>query len=107
MIDRRFSYYLTDAVQPFAYFQIQYKEPWEQLDHIKIDLYTEGIASTAKRRSMMIFKADNRELYSFLEEHFKHICETADRITKSSIPADHEKWIADWNEYLERRTKKQ
>ncbi len=103
--ERRFDFFLTDAVLPFAYFQVQYKEPWIHLDHIKIDLYTEGLTSNEDRRSLTVFKADNPLLYAFLENHFNHIRARSDRVTGAAVPNEHEQWIADWNSYLQGRTK--
>ena len=95
---KRFKYYLTDTVIPFAYFQMEYKEPWAAFDHIKLDLYTEGIDSNMQRGCMIIFKQDNPELYTYFYNHYTHLKSHAMKETKTIEHNKGQDWIQEWKE---------
>ena len=52
--ERRFKFMVTESVLGYALFQIVYKDKWAQYNHIKIDLYSEGIDSNMDRRCLLI-----------------------------------------------------
>ena len=100
MRNKRFSSFVTDAILPFAYFQIIYKEQWSEYNHIKIDLYTEGIGSYMRRRSMIFFERDHTDAYTFLQTQFIHLqerCSAAARQTKQRVNGA---WLEEWEQYL-------
>lgn len=99
--ERRFRTIITDTILPFAYFQIVYKDPWKEFNHIKLDLYTEGLNSSTSRRSMLLFETDHLDSYRFLQNQFTHLQERSARMTREIVRAHEEEWIAEWNEYLE------
>ena len=92
--EKRFRFMVTESVLPYALFQVVYKSGFEQYDHIKVDLYSEGLVSNMDRRCMIIFKDIDTENYIFFEERYKCI-----RNIKEShrlIRENHAKWIDEW-----------
>ncbi|MBP3437425.1 MAG: toll/interleukin-1 receptor domain-containing protein [Clostridia bacterium] len=92
--ERRFNFMVTDMAMPYSIFQINYKTEYEYYDHIKLDLYSEGLTSNMDRRSMLIFKKTDPENYLFFEERYKYI-----RNLKRSarlIQENHDGWIKAW-----------
>lgn len=98
--NKKFRYLVTEAVLPFAYFQIIYKKEWEEFNHIKIDLYTEGLESSSNRRSMLIFERGNEDSYRFLESQFEHLRERELRNSNQIIKKNNDVWLSQWEEYL-------
>ncbi len=98
--DHRFTYLLTESYMPFAYFQIIYKDAWREFNHIKIDLYTEGLANNISRRSLIVFEQDDRDTYLFLHNQFSHLQERSRRTSRQLIKANHERWLEEWEDYL-------
>lgn len=95
--ENRFKYLLTKNILPFAFFQIIYKNEWREFNHIKIDLYTEGVQFSANRRSMIIFEKDNPETYRFFEQQFAHLKNREKHESAKLIKSKHNVWIEQWN----------
>lgn len=92
--ERRFKFMVTDMALPYALFQINYKTEYNKYDHIKVDLYSEGLTSNMERRSMLIFRETDIENYAFFEERYNK----TRNLKRSSklIEDNHQKWISDW-----------
>ncbi|MDO5106653.1 MAG: hypothetical protein Q4D39_00110 [Coriobacteriaceae bacterium] len=88
---------------PFAFFQIIYKDPWKEYNHIKVDLYTEGLANNISRRSMIVFEQDDQDTYRFLHNQFSHLQARSLKSSKQLIRSNHDRWLAEWEEYLAER----
>ena len=93
----RFKYFVTESMMPFSVLQIIYKSQWEKYNHVKIDFYSEGIASTQDRRSMIIFEQDDKENYDFFVQHYNHLRD----YQKSNLLKEqhHDKWIQLWRDF--------
>lgn len=92
--ERRFKFMVTDIALSCAIFQVNYKNDYSNYDHIKIDLYSEGLVSNMDRRCMMIFKETDYENYTFFENRYKYIR----NIKKSNnlIRTYHDSWHEEW-----------
>ena len=97
--DKRFRFMVTDNVLPYALFQVAYKEGHEGSNHIKVDLYSEGLTSNMDRRCMMIFEAEDPDNYQFFEHRYEYIRNV--KKSNSLIKANHEKWMTQWQELQE------
>lgn len=98
--ERRFSFMVTECALPYAIFHIQYKDPWKEFDHVKVDLYSFSIDSSVERRSMIFFKNDpaNTANYTFFVNQFNALRKRYRRRSAQLIRAEHKNWIAHWRE---------
>lgn len=97
--EKRFRFMVTDCSLPYSLFQIQYKNGWEEFDHIKVDLYSYGIDSNADRRSMVIFRKTDSANYDFFEKQIQYLKSKENRKRSDKlIRENHDKWIEKWNE---------
>lgn len=92
--DRRFSYFVTEAVMPFSILHVKYKPEWEGFNHIKIDLYSMGIPTTASRRTMVFFEKDNKDNYDFFVNHYDALWNKS-----TATPSKHNEWLSLWEEH--------
>jgi hypothetical protein len=97
--DRRFKFMVTDMAMPYALFQIVYKEGYGENDHIKVDLYSEGLTSNMDRRSMVIFRETDAENYAFFEGRYQYTRNL--KRSNQLILANHEQWMAEWENLKE------
>ena len=97
---KRFQHSLTDCALPYAIFQVKYKEKYQYLNHIKVDLYSFGLDSSTERRSMLFFEYDPNDNvnYEFFSSQFKQLLKISRKQTPKLIEKNHEKWIKKWNE---------
>ncbi len=93
---RRFRFMVTNSVLPYALFQIVYKDSWKEYNHIKVDLYSEGILSSMDRRSMLIFESVDKENYDFFVERYNYIRKP--RQSRAIIEQNSDKWLRMWEE---------
>ena len=93
--DRRFKFMVTDMAMPYSIFQISYKADYNEYDHIKVDLYSEGLTSNMDRRSMVLFRKTDPENYSFFEERYKYIRNL--KRSNQLIRENHEAWVEAWD----------
>lgn len=94
--EKRFRFMVTENVLAYAIFQIVYKERWKDYNHIKVDLYSEGIGSSMDRRSMVIFESNDEENYNFFVSRYNYIRNA--RKSKNLIMLHNEEWLAEWEE---------
>ena len=96
---KRFRFLVTDSVLPYALFQIEYKDGFAKNDHIKIDLYSEGITSSVDRRCMLFFKDTDADNYNFFEGRYNYIrnFEKSEKL----ISEHHDDWIDEWEKLTE------
>lgn len=94
--ERRFRFMVSECVMPYSIFQIVYKKKWEEYNHVKIELYSEGIVSNMERRSIIIFEKDDKENYDFFVNRYNYLRNL--KKSKELIKTNHEKWIKDWND---------
>lgn len=97
--EKRFRFMVTDAVMPCAIFQVEYKHGYEEHNHIKVDLYSEGLVSNMDRRCMLFFESSDPENYLFFEKRYEYMRNV--RRSRELIRANHDAWIARWNELQE------
>ena len=90
--ERRFKFYVTENVMPYAIFQTEYKVGYEEFDNIKIDLYSEGIASTMERRTMLFFKKDDAENFDFFQRRYEYIRSKA----TPAMGVSNKEWLKEW-----------
>ena len=91
---KRFRFMVTENVLPYALFQIEYKKGYAQYDHIKVDLYSEGIRSSMDRLSMLVFRESDPENYSFFAERYKYLRNIKE--SKRLISENHTHWFEEW-----------
>lgn len=94
--EKRFRFMVTENVPPYALFQIVYKDKWRGYNHIKVDLYSEGLDSSMNRRSMIIFETDDPENYNFFVARHNYIRNA--RESKALISSHNDEWIAAWED---------
>lgn len=94
--EKRFRFMVTENVLSYALFQIIYKDAWKEYNHIKVDLYSEGINSSMERRCMIIFEESDKDNYSFFEARYNYIRNV--RKSKNLIAAHNDEWLAEWEE---------
>lgn len=99
-IQRRFLYYVTECALPYAIFQVIYKDPWKELNHVKVDLYSVGMDSSMDRRTMIFFEYDplQKANYDFFVHQFQYLLQEARRRSKKLISKNHEEWMKKWEE---------
>ncbi len=97
--NKRFRFLVTDSGLSYALFHIAYKPNYESYDHIKIDLYSEGLQSSVERRSMLLFKEDNWENYQYFVDRYTYIRNV--RKSKKLISENHKQWMTDWHNLLD------
>lgn len=95
---KRFQHSLTDCVLPYAIFQVIYKEKYQHLNHIKVDLYSFGLDSSTERRSMLFFEQDSSDNYVFFSNQFKQLLKESKKQSPKLIEKNHDKWIKKWEE---------
>ena len=93
--ERRFKFMVTDIALSCAIFQINYKNEYSDFDHIKVDLYSEGLTSNMDRRCMLIFKESDPENYAFFESRYQYIRNI--KKSQALIKNNHDSWIESWN----------
>jgi hypothetical protein len=92
--NKRFRFMITENVLPYALFHMTYKEGYEQYDHVKVDLYSEGLVSNMERRCMVIFREDDPENYTFFVERYNYVRNVKE--SKKLIKEGHDRWVAAW-----------
>ena len=97
--EKRFRFMVTENVLPYAIFQVEYKPEYEQYNHIKVDLYSEGLTSNMDRRCMMIFKQDDPDNFNFFVGRYAYIRNPIE--SKRLIRLHHDEWITQWEELKE------
>ena len=98
--ERRFTFTVTECVLPYAMFQIVYDEENREKNHIKVDLYSCNMDSSADRRTMVIFMREDQENYDFFENQIKFF--NSREMRKRSfelISQNHDRWMQAWTEY--------
>lgn len=98
--ERRFTFTVTECVLPYAMFQIVYDEENSEKNHIKVDLYSCNMDSSADRRTMVIFMREDQENYDFFENQIKFF--NSREMRKRSfelISQNHDRWMQAWTEY--------
>ena len=98
--ERRFTFTVTECVLPYAMFQIVYDEENREKNHIKVDLYSCNMASSADRRTMVIFMREDQENYDFFENQIKFF--NSREMRKRSfelISQNHDRLMQAWTEY--------
>lgn len=93
-LSNRFHFMVTQKVLPYALFHITYKDGYEKYDHVKIDLYSEGLVSNMNRRTMLIFRESDPENYRFFVERYHYIRDV--RASQQLIKEHHGKWLQEW-----------
>lgn len=94
---RRFSLTLSDCCLPFALFNVIYKKGWEELNHVKIDLYSINIDSSEERRSLLIFEKDNKADYDYFVRQIQYLRRDDFRKkSKEMIKENEERWLEEW-----------
>ncbi len=92
--DKRFRIMVTEESLPYAIFQVTYKDEFSEYDHIKVDLYSEGLVSSMDRRCMVIFRENDQDNYSFFMERYNFIRNVKE--SRRLIKANHSQWLKDW-----------
>lgn len=99
--EKRLSLTLTDCVMPFSIFHVVYKKGWETFNHVKIDLYSLDLDSSADRRSMLIFEKDDPENYQFFVHQFEFLRKQDLKSTRDRIRQNNDKWLQEWEDMKE------
>lgn len=98
--ERRFTFTVTECVLPYAMFQIVYDEENSEKNHIKVDLYSCNMDSSADRRTMVIFRREDQENYDFFENQIKFFnSREMRRRSFELISQNHDRWMQAWTEY--------
>lgn len=97
--EKRFRFMVTESVLPYALFQVEYKPGLEEYNHIKVDLYSEGLTSNMDRRCMMIFEQDDPENYEFFVRRYEYTRNP--RKSQKLIRQNHELWLQQWEQLKE------
>ena len=96
---RRFSLILTECCLPYAIFHVVYKKGWEELNHVKIDLYSINIDSSEERRSMLIFEKDNKADYDFFVNQFVYLRQSSfQKRSRKLIRENEDRWLQEWED---------
>ena len=97
---RHFLYYVTECALPYAIFQVIYKDPWKELNHVKVDLYSVGMDSSMDRRTMIFFEHNPAQKadYDFFVQQFQYLFKDARKRSKNLISKNHEEWMKKWEE---------
>lgn len=96
---KRFRFMVTENVLPYALFQVEYKPGYEENSHIKVDLYSAGLASNMDRRCMMIFKKDDPENHNFFVHRYEYTRNV--KASANLIRKYHDQWLAQWAQLQE------
>lgn len=97
--EKRFRFLVTEKMLPYALFQVEYKDGWEEYNHMKVDLYSEGLLSNMERRSMMIFAKDDPSNYGFFVDRYKYIRDVS--ASRVLIQNNHDRWLQEWEQMKE------
>ena len=97
--NKRFRIMVTDNVMPYALFQIEYQKGYEENNHIKVDLYSEGLISNMDRRCMLFFKEDDPDNYNFFVQRYEYLRNV--KKSRRLIKENHEQWIQAWEDFQE------
>lgn len=97
--EKRFRFYLTDVVMNGAIFQIEYKELWQEFDHIKYDIYSYNLSSNMERQCALFFRADNIDNYESIAQTYNYLKKR--RYKKAEVQEKHEIWMQRWNAILD------
>ncbi|MBR6155342.1 MAG: toll/interleukin-1 receptor domain-containing protein [Lachnospiraceae bacterium] len=97
--ETRFQFMMTECAMPYALFQVLYKEPWQQFNHIKVDLYSYKLDSSTSRRSMCFFEndPDDRGNYEFFNKQIEDLKDYS--VLVDHIPEERRKaWLDKWEQ---------
>ena len=97
--EKRFRFMVTEKVLPYALFRVEYKPEYSAYNHMKVDLYSEGLTSNMDRRCMMIFKGDDPENYGFFVNRYEYIRDPKE--SKALIRQHHQQWLEQWEQLKE------
>lgn len=97
--ERRFRFMVTEKAMPYSLFQIEYKPGYEEYNHIKVDIYSEGIISNMDRRCMVIFQKDDPDNYSFFQKRYQYFRNVKE--SRALIAANHDRWMHEWDQLKE------
>lgn len=92
--ERRFKFMVTEMALPYAIFQTVYKTGYTHNDHIKLDLYSEGLTSNMDRRSMIFFRDTDPENYTFFDNRYQYI--RRKKHSDKLIKEKHDIWMKTW-----------
>lgn len=92
--NKRFRFMVTENSLMYALFQVTYKKGYEEYDHIKIDLYSEGLVSSMERRCMIIFRENDPDNFSFFVERYNHIRNAKE--SRRLMKGHHLEWVEEW-----------
>lgn len=97
--DKRFRFMVTDKFLPYSIFHVQYKEPYKNQNHVKVDIYSENMISHMERRTMFFSEKYNKDNYNFFVNKYDYIRsrESSEKI----IEANKHMWQQKWQEYIE------
>lgn len=98
--EKRFRFMVTESVLPYALLQVEYKPPFEEYSHIKVDIYSEGLTSNMDRRCMMIFKQEDPENYDFFVRRYEYIRNP--KQSQKLIGQYHDQWLEQWERLKEK-----
>lgn len=72
--DNHLEVYMTSIALPYAIFKVTYKDAYEELDYIKVDLYSPYMEQDNKnRRSFVISKKHDQQNYEFFSTQVRSI----------------------------------
>ena len=94
----RFQFTLSNCVMPFSIFRVIYKAGWEELNHVKVDLYSLNLDSSSDRRSILIFEKDDRVNYEYFANQFKYLWDKDFGNTSNLIKKYDKTWLQKWEE---------
>lgn len=94
--EKRFNFYVTDISMPYSIFEIKYKDGYGAHDHVKVDLYSEGLVSNMDRRCMVFFKDADPGNHDFFIQRYKYIRNI--RKSRELIKEGHDRWMQQWDE---------
>ena len=97
--NKRFRIMVTDNVMPYSLFQVEYQKGYEENNHIKVDLYSEGLLSNMDRRCMLFFKEEDPDNYNFFVQRYEYLRNV--KKSRRLIKENHEQWIQAWEEFQE------
>lgn len=102
-VEGRFRFLVTESMLPYALFQVEYKPGYEEYNHIKVDLYSEGLVSNMDRLCMIIFEKNDPKNYEFFAGRYNS---TRDAKRSETLIREHGKqWIDQWEEMKERKAR--
>lgn len=73
----RFLCKVTDVSLPYALMKVEYVQPYENFNHIKVDLYSPFLSSNSLRRTIIVSTKYQPDDYYFFDNQIASIAETA------------------------------